>query len=80
MTEKLKLVREESGFRIYKDGGSYRLVRWDGHQVYSAMPSDCPDDGETWYAPATDHGIRYVSQPYSPGYVRQMFNRLRTQQ
>ena len=45
-------------------------------QVYSAMPTDGPQDGGRWYGPMTTSGVQYVSSSYSLDYARRIYRRL----
>lgn len=60
---------------LQHNSGKGTVVRYSdkANQVYNAMPGDAPADGGSWYARATDDGVKYVAKLYSMGYARKIF-------
>ena len=74
----MNIVREAACYALLSKGTKATVVgiSHENGQVYSAMPSDHPQDGGRWYARISDEGVEYVANWYSKSYARRIFNQL----
>ena len=74
----IEIIEEVDGYAICQWGDHFTVVQISrkAGQVYSAMPTDGPADGGSWFAGISDNGVKYVAGWYSKGYARRIFRSL----
>jgi len=83
-THSMEIIDERNGHalvEITKDGESQQypkrffVVATRDHQVFSAIPEDCPDSG-LWVSNRTVGGVAYVANGRTRSTARRWFKRL----